>query len=351
MQFNPLSVKLPVLGIDINGPVVRVVQFSVGRKRKLVAVGESELPAGLAEDSFASEKDLGEAVKKALAEPLFGKFTAQLALASLPEHKCFARVIHVQAGMSDDEIEQAVPFEAESYIPMPLDQVYLDWQKIKSTDERTAVLLVAAPKEVVEKATNVIKSAGLLVAGLEVESMSLARGTLGVESSVDALVVDIGTNRTDLVVVEQGGLQFASNIPIAEAGFVDAAVTGLGLTKINAEKLVRKAGVDNTAEYPNLRQIMTKPISMLAAEVKNIINFHDQHSPRRFSKMILVGRGSALPNFVPTFANALNGNIQLELGDPWRAVNAVGVPEQFMGVSGVRFTAVIGLAVREVSNI
>jgi type IV pilus assembly protein PilM len=350
MSFlNPFAVRLPLVGIDISGPVVRAVEFrrSMSGKTELVAVGEAELPPTAAEDPFANTLETSKAVKNALENPIFGKFKAKVAVASLPEYRCFVRVIHVQNGMSDGEIDQSVPFEAESYIPIPLDQVNLDWQRIKSADDRVAVLLAAAPYEVIQKGEEILTTSGLIPAGLEVESMSLVRSVLGDAGSVDALLVDIGTSRTDLVVVEQGSVQFASSIPLAEGVFVDAAVKSLGLTKTQAAALVRKAGVENTASYPNLRQVLSPAVSMLAAEIKNIISFHDQHSPRRLSKVILIGRGAALPKLDVVLQEEMKGVLAVEVGDPWKAVGAIGVPDSLVGASGVRFAAAVGLSLRE----
>lgn len=348
-MFNPFSVHLPLIGVDISGPVVRVVQLGPVHKdkRALKAMGESELSGPAAQDPFTAIKETGDAIRKAMGETLYGHFNANLAVASLPEHRCFARVIHVQAGMSDAEIGQSVPFEAESYIPLPLDQVYLDWQKIKSNDSRIAVLLVAAPKDLVEQASQIIENAGFRMAGLEVESMSIARGAIGTKSDTDCLVIDMGTNRTDLVVVEQGSLQFASSIPIAEGDFIDAAALALGLSKPDAARIVRKSGIDNTQEYPNLRQSLLKSVSMLAAEIKNIISFHDQHSPRRFQKIVMVGRGAGLLH-LPEFLNTeLGGVLPIEMGEPFTACRVEGVPENLRGATSARFAAAIGLAARE----
>jgi Tfp pilus assembly PilM family ATPase len=59
---------------------------------------------------------------------------------NLPEARCFVRVIHVD-NMPDAEIESAVPFEAESYIPIPIEQVYLDWMKI-GEKERWIIVVI-----------------------------------------------------------------------------------------------------------------------------------------------------------------------------------------------------------------
>jgi Tfp pilus assembly PilM family ATPase len=134
---------------------------------------------------------------------------------------------------------------------------------------------------------------------------------------------------------------------LAEGVFVDAAVKSLGLTKTQAAALVRKAGVENTASYPNLRQVLSPAVSMLAAEIKNIISFHDQHSPRRLSKVILIGRGAALPKLDVVLQEEMKGVLAVEVGDPWKAVGAIGVPDSLVGASGVRFAAAVGLSLRE----
>jgi type IV pilus assembly protein PilM len=53
--------------------------------------------------------------------------------------------------MSESEISTAVPVEAESFIPLPIEQVYLDWQILGRKEDKQEILIIASPKEFVDK--------------------------------------------------------------------------------------------------------------------------------------------------------------------------------------------------------
>ncbi len=53
--------------------------------------------------------------------------------------------------MTDEQLENAVLFEAEAYIPLPMDQVYFDWQVLGKIADGLEVLIIASPKEYVDK--------------------------------------------------------------------------------------------------------------------------------------------------------------------------------------------------------
>jgi Tfp pilus assembly PilM family ATPase len=82
-------------------------------------------------------------------------------------------------------------------------------------------LIAAAPKEVVDKYLSVVEKAGLLPVSLEVESQSMTRSLFETSSQENVLIVDIGTDHTNLVMIEQGTLQFSSSIPVGGSAFTN----------------------------------------------------------------------------------------------------------------------------------
>ena len=111
-------------------------------------------------DMIKNQGLLVKTIKDALAHPKFGKITTPYVVASIPETKSFVRVIQMPA-MSEDEAAEAIRWEAESYIPLPICQVYLDWMilphaQTKTTDpEKMTVLITASPKDYIDDFTKI----------------------------------------------------------------------------------------------------------------------------------------------------------------------------------------------------
>ena len=118
-----------VLGIDIGSSAVKVVQI---KKEKGVAVLETygSLAIGpyvegaeIGQYANANEEVLHTVLSALLQE---AKVTASLACVSIPFHSSLISLIEVPA-LSDEKIAQTIPFEAKRYIPVPLEDVSLDW--------------------------------------------------------------------------------------------------------------------------------------------------------------------------------------------------------------------------------
>ena len=75
-----------------------------------------------------------------------------------------AKAIEMDAGLTDDELENQIKLEADQYIPYPLDEVAIDFEvqgPSPRNAERVEVLLAACRKENVE-----VREAALALAGV-----------------------------------------------------------------------------------------------------------------------------------------------------------------------------------------
>ena len=252
--------------------------------------------------------------------------------------------------MSESEADNAVPFEAENFIPMPLDQVYLDWEKIGEEGDKMNVLMVAAPKEYVDGYMDLLDKAGLKAAALEVESQSCRRAVLALDSKETVLLVDMEAYRSSLIMIENGSLQFTSTIPIAGNNFTESVAKALGVSAAKAEEIKRKVGIANTAEYPNIKTSLLPVLGNLEAEIRNILKFHSEHSNRQVERILLSGGSAKLKNLAEFLGQQMQGSgvVKVELANPW--LNVGGQIQGAYQNDSLSFVTSIGLALRGNSN-
>jgi type IV pilus assembly protein PilM len=250
--------------------------------------------------------------------------------------------------MPDAEIESAVPFEAESYIPIPIEQVYLDWMKIGEKDGKTALLLVASPKAFVDQVLEGLDGAGLRPTALEVESLAIARSLIPFGSPDNILIADMRTSKTDLIIVEKGVVQFTSTIPVAGVSITDSIAKGLEVPTKRAEEIKTEAGFGNTEDYPNLKTLVMPVLNTFLTEIKQVLAFHDQHSAVRVGKIVLAGGAAKLKHLDEFFKSGLESEypeLLVEVGDP--TVNLhLQFPEKLSGIEVITYTTAIGLAMK-----
>jgi len=348
-MFNLFNKHEDSFGLDLTGSSFKLFQLKrQGKNLEVAGYSDVALPKGLLiNDAVSDAKTFTYLLKQAVLKPQYGKFIGNAVAASLPESKSFVRVIQVPQ-MKDSELETAVPSEAESFIPLPIDQVYLDWQKLGLKGDKQEVLIIASPKEFVDKYLQILESADLQVSALEVESQSCHRALIPFGLKPNCLIVDLDAFRTSLIMVEEGNLEFTSSIPIAGTTFTEAIARSLGVSSQKAEMVKRKVGIANTAEYPNIKTAVLPVLTNLSAEIKNIIKFHAEHSQNKVEKIILAGGSAKLKNLAENLQPEFTAEgIIVESGNPWVNLAQIKNPP-FDAYDSLSYATAIGLAMRGV---
>ena len=295
MNFNIFEKKYQYLGLHVNMHAIRALQFQTKHGSNIMqAHTNATLPKGLMQnDEFIDRKKLSEFIRSAIASPQYGRFTTDRAIVAIPESKSFVRAMEMQL-IEDDKAEMAIMFEAEGYIPMPMDQVYFDWKILGKKEKTMDVLVVASAKVYVDTLSEIVEGAGLKLCGVEVEAHSVRRALVPPTVSETVLIADMDAVKTALIMVENKVVQFTSSVPIAGNVFTERLAKTLGIPPDAAEKLKREVGFANTVEYPNLKASMTSAVEDLAAEIKNILKFHYEHSDSHINQILLTGGGAKL---------------------------------------------------------
>lgn len=106
------------------------------------------------------------------------------------------------------QLSQAVPFELESQIPFGLEEVVVADQVVKRSEGGATVLAVAVPKTILSDHLETLTAAGLDPAGVNITplaSLSMLQFA-GVECSGVTALLDVGENRTSVVLLQDGVL-------------------------------------------------------------------------------------------------------------------------------------------------
>ncbi len=338
-------------GLDISDSSFKLVQLQKDRGAvSLKACADISIPKGLVvNETVTDPKSFIYLLKKTLEKPQIGRVSTNKAVISLPESKAFVRVIQIPE-MSEADAETAVPFEAENFIPLPVDQVYLDWQKLGDAGDKMNVLIIASPKEFVDTYLGIIDQAGIRAAALEVESQSCLRALAAAGNKETLLIVDLDAYRSSLIMVEQGDLEFTSTIPIAGNAFSESIAKAFGVSTEKADEIKSKVGISEVSEYPNMEAVLLPVLNNLVGEIKSILKFHAEHSSAEVTRIVLVGGSAKLKNLVEFLAPKFSEfeNLKVELGNPWVNLN-LKVQPPFAALEALSFVTSIGLGLRGIN--
>ena len=236
-----------VVGIDIGVYSVKVVELEADRGRAVLATyGELLASTYLKEGGgggggFLQYHD--DEILQILTEVLrSSNVRAKDAVIGIPSAASFVTTLTMPR-LPKAELEQAIPFEARKYIPVPVKDVLVDWQILEGTgaSEEIEILLVAVPKEILERITNIVERSGLRLRGMEIESFSIMRSVLKNEF-IPISIVHIGHQSSTVLIADNGELRVSHNIMRGSHEWTRALERGLGGSNERAEEMKKEGG-------------------------------------------------------------------------------------------------------------
>lgn len=283
------------------------------------------------------------------------KLKSKSVYVSLPAYNGLVTMVEFPV-MKQDELEKAVQFEARKYIPASLDEVAIDWTIIpglakapakpsESSEGKNKVLLVAAPKKEVIKYGNIIRSVGLEVNSIELETFSLSRALVGSDLGT-FLIIDIGSNATNIVLVDKGTVRVSRNIDTGGNEITGTIADSLKISKQRAEAM-KKEGEDiiNGKEV----SLPIPALEMIANETNRIVSaYKEKNIDLRFDGIILSGGSAKLKGLDQYFSQKIG--IKTDVGNPWRRIIYDQKLESFIDKARTSFSVALGLALRGIEE-
>jgi type IV pilus assembly protein PilM len=252
--------------------------------------------------------------------------------------------------MEESEIAEAIKWEMEANIPMPIEQVYFDWQCLDWEEKnKQSVLTVAVSKDVIDDSVEVLEKAGLEVFGLEIESVATARSLIRDTEAEDkkaSLIVDLGAQRSSFIMVVKGVPYFTSSTSFSAESISKEISKGLKLNAKEAEEAKVNNGIENNNNDNPIFSSIKYLLENLVTEINSTLDFYEGMSKEKekIEKIVLCGGGANLKGFIPYLTKKLGKEV--ELGDPWVNLNYTNTLPIINKNDSVRYATVVGLAQR-----
>ena len=336
-----------MIGIDIGSHIIKIVEVEKnGNSFELIASGAVGVQ-NVSIDKMEDEKDfvaLGDIIRKLHKE---AGIRSKDVVVSLPETVSFTRTIHFPL-LTDSEITSAVRWESEQYIPIPVSEAVIQHtiieRKESASPPEVVVLLVAAPRTVVDKYVKLVMSAGLNPIAVETEQIALARALAPVDRTV--MVVDLGAKSTDLAIVKNGNLSFSRSIPIGGLAFTRAITQGLGITDLQAEEYKKTYGVSKDQLEGKIKFALDPVLRMVTDEIKKAIHFYQSEEKGEIpASLIISGGTSGMPDIISFLSESLN--MEILIANPFsKLVMDPEVAKKLANFAPL-YSVAVGLSMRE----
>jgi len=360
------------LGIDLGGSSIKAVELrDYNGRPQLVTYGFVELQTNILKSNTEEDKEhVVNALRQIIKE---ARVTTNQVVTGLPSYTVFSSIISLP-NMSKKELMSAVKWEAKKFVPMPVDEMILDWEIIKDTQDTGAVakedgdgpegndkekddakksqkdlkvLLTAAPKNLVQRYVEIFRAVDLELASLETQAFALERSLIG-RDKAPIMIVDIGASASDIMVFIDGIPIVTRSIDIGGNNISQTIARSMNVSVDRAEQFKRDFGLSsaesNASRVPKTIEFV---VSNIVNEIKYVLNlYQNQGNIKPIEKIILCGGSSFLVNLPDYLEKVFNTKVYI--GDPWARIMYPVELKPVWEEIGPRFAVAVGFAMRQI---
>lgn len=357
------------VGLDIGSSAIKLVQLQQNKDGfSLHKAGSAPTPAGAVRGGVVVESAAVAQTIRSLLEAL--QIDSRQVTVGIAGPTVVAREVPLPS-MSDRQLRKSIQWEARNYISFPVEDSIVEFEVLDRPSSPSAgqmrVMLVAAPRDMVNSQVETVELAGLEPLAVEIQPFAAMRGLLAAEmrelaNGDTTALLGIGAAYTEITIIKDGQFVLTRTIPIAGNAFTEAIRNALdvgeeeaGQIKEGAMQLVlseeERATLDPAAQQAS--RAIEPLLDELIREVRRSLAYHDyqQQSPEAgagefgVSRILLNGGSARLARIEDYF--------QAQLGVPVKLVHVfskgaqAGMNQAYLEAHAPTLLIGTGLALRE----
>lgn len=274
--------------------------------------------------------------------------SSRRAVSALPTFSVFSSIINLVC-LNKKDLLSAINWEAKKVIPLPPEEMILDWKKIEGNNQADGgnikILLTGAPRNLVKRYIEIFKSAKINLLSLETETFALVRSLLGNDKST-VMIVEIGAKTTSFTIIDKSMPILNRSIDIGGWTITKSISHSLNIGMERAEQFKYDLGVGSFDSTDNsIPKTIAESISPIVNEIKYALNLFQTKDGKKADKIILSGGSALLANFTGYLSKILDINVVA--GNPWSFVSYPLDLKPMLDEIAPRMAIAIGLALRE----
>lgn len=287
----------PTIGIEINQHDVRIADANF--RNSVVYLQALGIADSVSEFFTNAESDA--TIQK--QSQVIHKLHSDLRLAQkrvnvvIPDTVSYSQIIEMPI-LPEKELISAVRYQADEFIPMSIDDTYLDLEVLGTDEEKDkmSLLITAAPKRIVDGVFRTIQSAGLEPLRLETEVCSIGRLVSEIMHSRDIketyCVLNLGFSGSSLYFVDNTThtIEFVKNIKVGYDIVVREVMVNLNLDNTHSAETLHKP--DEQAKA--VMDAMMTSIKELAQEISRSVDIYTHRKNQPVTRLFTVNYASQI---------------------------------------------------------
>lgn len=310
----------PLFGLDIGHSSMKIMQMErrAGKKPKVLGYGVSNYypENAISNGVIVNYEVLSLSLREMLSDRLIGEITANRVACTVPTSHTFSRPMSLPP-LSKSQIDDAVKLEAEQYIPIPMENLYLDYDIFRQDAGGIDLVVVATPKNIVDSSLKFLESVGYEPVALEPTMNAAARlfSIADLPHQEASLLIDFGSISVDIAVLDQS-MFVNSTISGGSDTLTNLMAKKLNITPSEAYVLKSQYGIGPGEKMVQIMEAARPILDPLVREVRKTMRYYDERAAsrhRKISQIIITGGGGTM--------RGLNEYLAQELGVPTRSLN------------------------------
>lgn len=254
VEFDKATSVRPSLAVEFANGFVRIMRFERKTENNfaLRAFNEVELPAGTIENGVIVQTDVAATtLTKAIETSQPHNVNTAYTIGILPQTYTFFLTLELP-GIAKEELSDLIKRKVGDILPMSESEVYWDWHRIRTEENRTTIQLAAVPKEIIDSYMQTLDKAKLVSLLFEPSAVSTSRlvYTVDPELSKHSVLVEMTDNSFIVALMSNGDIAFSSDVSIQPVS-----------VKENVRILLRK--VEQVMGYDKLANLDIKSCPIL----------------------------------------------------------------------------------------
>jgi len=261
---------------------------------------------------------------------------------------------HVRmAKMDEEQLKKALPWEVQDKVPFDINRALVRHivagEVYEGDQAKLEVIVMAAPRTIVEQQLKMLERARLEVELVNVENNALLNSFAHLferaeKNSLRIVFVDLGLESTKVVISHGSQIVFTRSVPIAARAYLQSISKSLGISESKSSELFAQAASGNTgyesaagsaavkfqnasssgsacsaavadSERETVQAVIQEQTQAMCEELKSCIRYHDlMFSADPVQKIIFLGGLSKIRMLCQSIAQHLR--LPAQLGDP-----------------------------------
>lgn len=276
--------------------------------------------AAMEEGRIVDPEKIAETVHQLFEKGIVGNISTKRVAVAIPASKTFNRTIQFPRIDKKKELDEAVRFEAEQYIPAELEDLYFDYDIVSQSDKETEVLATAVPKIIVDSYMSTMRLLGLEPVAIETTINASGRLFMDTEKTdIPTILIDFGSLSSDITIFDKT-LVVTGTVSGGSDNFSELISKKLGVTLDEANIIKTKYGLGVSKKQAEITDALQGLLDQLTREIKRMIRYYEERKTveGKIEQIVTLGGGANMPGLSEYLTNALR--LPVRMSDPWQTL-------------------------------